>query len=382
MRLALLCLDDSIPFGGTRNGSIRLRSEAEAWLRAGHHVTAIVSNPGPPQPVDDLRVLGLEVRRLLPAADTEDIEGLLVSSRVTHVCERLSPRSGHGALAASRLGLTHFYEVHSQIKSDSRPTNGKSDADLARVLLRAAFECSHGAIAVSHELAVWTRSVAPTGYPVAVVPGGVPRRFFDAPDPKLYRSLIPAWLRGGASLRVGFVGSLSPSHDLSALVHAAALVSRRRPVQVVIVGDGPQRNQLLIAADRRGVPVHLVGDVPHSHVHVHLAAMDVMVAPFASRELDRVPLALGEAMAAARPVVASAVRPVLELLDHEQTGLLVEPGDVHGLAASVERLAADATLAARLGVAARLRVRNRTWDQAAAEMVEALLSWPALPAPI
>jgi glycosyltransferase involved in cell wall biosynthesis len=72
-----------------------------------------------------------------------------------------------------------------------------------------------------------------------------------------------------------------------------------------------------------------------------------------------------EAMAHARPVVASAVGGLLDLVVDEETGLLVPPGDVASLRDALERLLADAELRRRLGVAGRERARR-------------LFAWPAV----
>jgi glycosyltransferase involved in cell wall biosynthesis len=68
-------------------------------------------------------------------------------------------------------------------------------------------------------------------------------------------------------------------------------------------------------------------------------------------------------MAHGRPVVASAVGGLLDLVVDGETGLLVPPGDVPALRAALERLLADGELRRRLGAAARERIREQfTWD--------------------
>jgi glycosyltransferase involved in cell wall biosynthesis len=70
-----------------------------------------------------------------------------------------------------------------------------------------------------------------------------------------------------------------------------------------------------------------------------------------------------EAMAHGKPVVASAVGGLLDLVADEETGLHVPPGDVPALRAALERLLADPALRERMGEAARVRVRERfSWD--------------------
>jgi glycosyltransferase involved in cell wall biosynthesis len=71
-----------------------------------------------------------------------------------------------------------------------------------------------------------------------------------------------------------------------------------------------------------------------------------------------------EAMAHGRPVVASAAGGLLDLVVHEETGLLVPPGDVGALRAALQRLLADGELRRRLGAAARRRVQAEfSWER-------------------
>jgi glycogen(starch) synthase len=67
------------------------------------------------------------------------------------------------------------------------------------------------------------------------------------------------------------------------------------------------------------------------------------------------PFAAIEAQLAARPVVAFAVDGIPEIVKHEETGILVQPGDVRGLARALDRLAGDRSAAARMGLAGRQR---------------------------
>ncbi len=84
-----------------------------------------------------------------------------------------------------------------------------------------------------------------------------------------------------------------------------------------------------------------------------LAALDVLVhCPTAPEPFGR---AVAEAMAVGRPVVAARAGGVAEIVEHENTGLLVAPGDVPGFAAATLRLLGDPALRARFGRAGRAR---------------------------
>jgi glycosyltransferase involved in cell wall biosynthesis len=137
-----------------------------------------------------------------------------------------------------------------------------------------------------------------------------------------------------------FVGRLSP--EKGALEFAAATGGLPR----VIVGDGPLRDRVREAR----------GFVPSGEVGRYLERAAVVCVPSLREGYG---MTCAEAMAHGRPVVASAVGGLLDLVEDGVTGLLVPPGDVAALRASVKRLLGDRELRERLGAAARERARER-----------------------
>jgi glycosyltransferase involved in cell wall biosynthesis len=145
-----------------------------------------------------------------------------------------------------------------------------------------------------------------------------------------------------------FAGRLSPEKGILELVEAA------RDLPLVVAGDGPLRPRVPMA----------LGAVPHAEL-LGLYARAAVVACPSHREGFGV--ACAEAMAHGRPVVASAVGGLLDLVVDGETGLVVPPGDVSGLRRALLRLLGDAELRARLGAAARVRARERFSWQAATD---------------
>ena len=98
--------------------------------------------------------------------------------------------------------------------------------------------------------------------------------------------------------------------------------------------------------------------------------MDVTVAPFASTEdFYFSPLKLFEYMAVGKPVVASQIGQIPELVGHETTGLLVRPDDAADLANKIDRLRREPDLRKSLGVAAAQKVAQHTWEQNARRVI-------------
>ncbi|HET7759765.1 MAG TPA: glycosyltransferase, partial [Gaiellaceae bacterium] len=137
-----------------------------------------------------------------------------------------------------------------------------------------------------------------------------------------------------------FVGRLSPEKGILELVQASD------GIPLTVAGDGPLRDR---------VPGAL-GFVPH-HALPPLYERAAVVAVPSHREGFGV--ACAEAMAYARPVVASAVGGLLDLVVDGETGVLVPPSDVPALREALERLLGDPDLRRRLGEAGRTRVQER-----------------------
>jgi glycosyltransferase involved in cell wall biosynthesis len=146
---------------------------------------------------------------------------------------------------------------------------------------------------------------------------------------------------------------------LSAEKGVRELVTATQGLPLVVAGDGPLRDEVPWA----------LGMVPHDEL-LRLYERAAVVACPSRREGFGV--ACLEAMAAGRPVVASAVGGLRDLVVDGETGLLVPPGDVAALRAALERLLDDADLRARLGRAARERVLAEfTWKRYAEQVRDA-----------
>jgi glycosyltransferase involved in cell wall biosynthesis len=163
------------------------------------------------------------------------------------------------------------------------------------------------------------------------------------------------------SIVVGTVGNLVGKKDHANLLRAVASMQALRPVQVVIAGTGPLEDELRRLSSDLGVPVRLLGmrdDVP-----TLLHGFDVFCL---SSQFEGLPIALLEAMATGRPVVATAVGGIPQAVTDGVDGLLVPPGDSGVLAAALTKVLDDPDLAGRLGAAARQRAQTFGIDAAVA----------------
>jgi glycosyltransferase involved in cell wall biosynthesis len=150
-------------------------------------------------------------------------------------------------------------------------------------------------------------------------------------------------------------GALERRKGHATLLAAAGLLAPRAlEMRYVFCGAGREEAALRRAAAPLGETVRFAGF--RRDMGACLAAADIAVLPSL---YDGLGVAALEAMAAERPVVASRVGGLAEVVVHAETGLLVPPADPTALAMALERLAGDPALRARLGAAGRERVLAR-----------------------
>jgi glycosyltransferase involved in cell wall biosynthesis len=183
---------------------------------------------------------------------------------------------------------------------------------------------------------------------------------------------------------LGFIGSFGRWHGAEVLADAFGRLLSDHPawrnnVRLLMIGDGLTRPEVEARLARHGVHEQavLTGVVPQEEGPAHLAACDALVSPHV-RNPDGTPFfgsptKVFEYMAMGRGIVASRLDQIGEVLRHEETALLVEPGDAGALAAGLERLVSDEPLARRLGDAARRdALAKHTWREHTRRIVEAL----------
>ena len=188
-------------------------------------------------------------------------------------------------------------------------------------------------------------------------------REWAIPEAKVHlvRPFVPA--RPGPTAEPGhyglFLGRLSNEKGVDVLLDALAAAGDP-PFR--IAGAGPAKDRLRARAQELGLRrAEFTGHVPRSHVEELLAGARYVVAASISEE--NAPLSVLEAMSAARPVIASRMGGLPELVE-DGRGLPVEPGDPGGLAAAIGRLAGDPGLCRTLGDAARRFVDAELTEEA------------------
>jgi glycosyltransferase involved in cell wall biosynthesis len=183
---------------------------------------------------------------------------------------------------------------------------------------------------------------------------------------------------------VGFIGTFGPWHGAEVLTEAYGQLLARRPElkqrsRLLMIGDGARAAQAreILEASGHGDAAVWTGIVPQAEGPAHLAACDVLVSPHVpnpdgSRFFGS-PTKLFEYMAIGRPIVASDLEQIGEILRHERTAWLVPPADVQALGQGIERVLDDPELRDRLASGAREAVVARwSWREHTARILEAL----------
>jgi glycosyltransferase involved in cell wall biosynthesis len=370
MRLAYVCADRGVPVFGRKGCSIHVQEVIRAMIAQGVEVVLFAMRAeGEPPPG-----LGAVPVRRLPPIPKGDVAGreqaaLASNSAVCALLEREGPFdvvyeryslwSYAGMAHARAQGIPGLLEVNAPLIEEQATHRSLVDRASAERVAERVFREATALIAVSDVLATYLEQYPAARGCVHVVPNGVNPDRFPA-DLTLARRAAPG------TFTVGFVGTLKPWHGLAILVEAFALLHQQAgDARLLIVGDGPERPILEADLAARGLLewTDFAGAVAHEQVPGLLAAMDVAVAPYLGQlHFYFSPLKVFEYMAAGRPVVASCIGQLAELIQHGCNGLLCPADDALALAAALQQLRDNASLRERLGQAARATVLTHyTW---------------------
>ncbi len=155
---------------------------------------------------------------------------------------------------------------------------------------------------------------------------------------------------------IGLCSSLRPEKAHGDLLQAIArLRLEGAAAKGLFIGDGPERASIESAARDLGVAEHVVITGLQDDVRPFIGCCDVMT--LVSHSIETFSLAALESMALAKPLVMSDIGGASEQVQHGQTGLLFEPGDVAALGGHLRTLKSDSARA-RMGAAAQRRVRQ------------------------
>lgn len=202
-------------------------------------------------------------------------------------------------------------------------------------------------------------------------------------NPDLYADGTPRMAR--TRLKILTVAALNKTKGFPFLIDAVSrLVKSGVDVDCNIVGTGPRRGAIEHWAKEHGVDdhVHLLGILPQHEIARRLRECDVFVLPSMialDGAMDGLPVALIEAMAAGRPVVASTISGIPELVEDGVNGFLVDATHAERIAQAIRRLAEDPELRERMGRAGQEKVRRQFHIRVTGERLMSLFDRDAQP---
>jgi glycosyltransferase involved in cell wall biosynthesis len=271
--------------------------------------------------------------------------------RCTIVCQ--SPYEAFGTIALTRLLPGRFRPpVVVEVHGDWRAGTSLYGSPVRRLVARPADAAARWAVRRADRVRAigrYTEALARgAGY------AGETDRFVTFSDFSMFLE-TPA-VPPPAEPAVAFVGALEGSKGVDTLLEAWPAVLQRFPdARLLVAGDGGARDRLRGTARRLGLDggVRFLGSLSRGEVRALLDDSSLLALPSRSEGLGRVVL---EAMARGRPVVASRVGGIPEVVEDGVTGFLVPPGDPGALGQAIVRLLEDPDRLVTMGNAGRRRV--------------------------
>jgi glycosyltransferase involved in cell wall biosynthesis len=271
----------------------------------------------------------------------------------------LHAHMSHRKLAYAAAALTHT-PVVSHLHMP-RPYREQKQSIAARLRAWIRFRAEHllvrRFVAVSSEVMDTHVPFLPDPDRLSLVFNGIPtERFLHVDASQLQALRVELGVNGAFPVLIN-VGRLHPQKDQMTLVRMMSTIREARPgAKLLIVGEGPEREPLQQEIHDRGLQetVLLVGerhDIPQL-----LASGDVFLL---SSTAEGLPLVVGEAMAAGKPVVAFDLEPLREFVEDGSSGYLVTARSPEALAAAVLKVVDDASLRSTMGQRGRQIVLER-----------------------
>lgn len=271
---------------------------------------------------------------------------------------------------AEALGLPWVYEVRGQLADTWASKRGYETLLSERYLSFQRREAevasaADGVITLGKEMSRILIEAGVDSENIALAPNGVGEDFLETPvSANVARELLDLPRN---DIHIGTISSLVSYEGLDCLIDAFVhLTGHRSGLRLLIVGDGAEAPALKRQVEAAGLNPSevLPGRVPREKASIYHQALDIFVVPRQDLTVTRAvtPLKPVEAMASARPVVASNLPALREIVVDGYTGIMVRPGDVNELATALKSLVDNAELRAVMGAESRaLVLEERTW---------------------
>ena len=370
MRIAFIAAD--VDLGGVTGDVSHVKDVTTALARRDCAVTLFVSNIGGWTPPPGVIVHSIQSHGTLFCAFA--IAKALLGDEPDAIYERrVTPKLA--ALVSVMLRCSYFAEVNGSIEEEKAilGRSGRRRLESLRLVIRACL-LQRAAKVVTVTEGIRDQLIASYGISeqlLSVVPNGV--------DLDLFRPISRSEARSRLGLEPSlryliFVGNLVAWQGLDIVLSALQLIARERnDVRLIIVGDGPDRRELVRAAELRNLSsfVQFVGKVQREEVPDWIAAADIGIASKTARiKSFASPLKLREYLACGIPVVYTDLGGLEPSPARFGAGRVVPPDDAEAMSRAVIDLLSNGKLLEQMGVLARgFAEAELSWDRVATQLM-------------
>jgi glycosyltransferase involved in cell wall biosynthesis len=268
-----------------------------------------------------------------------------------------------GLLLANQFKIPYVLEVNAplihEVGKDFPPIFHKFE----KLVQKKLFGGADRIITVSNTLKNYLTNYGVAEEKIRVVPNGVNEKVFH---PNVSGEIIKKKLNLEDKQIVCFAGSLHQKwQGIDDLLRSAKIISSKKPsIKFIIVGGEGADVEIL----KKNAPDNVIftGRVNHKEIPSYLAAADILIAPYnvENNFFYNSPIKLFEYMAMGKPIIASNLGQIRDVIEDGRTGLLNEPGNYEELAENILILLENEKLRKELGLNARKEVEKKyTWEQ-------------------
>ncbi len=284
--------------------------------------------------------------------------------------ERFGLYSYGGILASRLLRIPHITEMNGPVIEEKKLFSKEIpfvQRLVARLIRRFCLWCTHHTVVVSNNLKAFLidNHFVKRASDVTVLPNAADVPAFNK---EFDVSTIKKSLGLEGKFIVAYTGTLQVWYAIEDVISAFPAVIQEIPdACFIIAGTGPAQQKLESIARQLNISdkVRFLGYIDHHRIPEIVSIADVVVAPY--KELGMTffgsAIKIFEYLSSGRPMVATRIGQIAEVLEDQRTALLVTPGNVRELATAIIRLSRNARLRDFLSTNARKEAQKYSWDK-------------------
>jgi len=289
--------------------------------------------------------------------------------------ERFGLYAYGGIMASKLLRIPHIIEINGPGIEEKKLFTKDIDPIqkfTAKRIRKLCLKTTNHIVAVSNNLKTFliNNHIIKNSDKITVLPNAADVEAFDK---QFNVQSIKASLGLENKFIIAYTGTLQVWYAIDDLISAFPSVIKEIPnAYLLIIGEGQAREKLETLVNQREIAdrVKFMGYVNHSKIPEIISIADVVVAPF--KELGMTffgsAIKVFEYLSAGKPIVATKIGQIAEVLKDQHTALLVTPGNIDELANAIIRLARDEQLRSYLAKNARIEAQKYSWDKYADQL--------------